>query len=150
MVKTASSSCSANAVHWMMRHIVSRLSRKHVRQDEPDHPGYDVEAQEYFCTSVSPHAHDSTSSPEFCLSLIAMNALHDPHFQGRCRRHTSLREYPSLLSTVQNLRKRLQWYWSRLFEAVESVGASDIGHRSQSAWLAQLGRHSRVPHRRHT
>ena len=24
------------------------LSRKHVRQDEPDHPGYEVETQNYF------------------------------------------------------------------------------------------------------
>ena len=36
---------STNAV---VRRIVSRLSRKHVRQDKPDHPGYEVETQKYF------------------------------------------------------------------------------------------------------
>jgi hypothetical protein len=37
---------STNAVDGMVRRIV--LSRKHVRQDEPDHPGYEVETQKYF------------------------------------------------------------------------------------------------------
>jgi hypothetical protein len=39
---------STNAVDWMMRRVASRLSRKQVRQDEPDHPGYEVETQKYF------------------------------------------------------------------------------------------------------
>jgi hypothetical protein len=32
----------------MALHIIAQLARKHVRQHERDHPGYDIEAQEYF------------------------------------------------------------------------------------------------------
>lgn len=35
-------------VVWMALRIIARLARKHVRQHERDHPGYDIEAQEYF------------------------------------------------------------------------------------------------------
>ena len=44
----AFSSCSTNTVDWMVRRFVPQLCRKHVRQDERDHPGYDVETQKYF------------------------------------------------------------------------------------------------------
>jgi hypothetical protein len=32
----------------MALRINARSARKHVRQNERDHPGYDIEAQEYF------------------------------------------------------------------------------------------------------
>jgi hypothetical protein len=32
----------------LVRRIVPRLTRKQVRQDEPDHPGYEVETQKNF------------------------------------------------------------------------------------------------------
>jgi hypothetical protein len=35
-------------VVWVVLRTIARLARKHVRQNERDHPGYDIEAQEYF------------------------------------------------------------------------------------------------------
>jgi hypothetical protein len=43
----------------MALRIIAQLARKHVRQHERDHPGYDIEAQEYFGSSVGPNAHGS-------------------------------------------------------------------------------------------
>jgi hypothetical protein len=37
-----------HVVAWMVLRFIARLARKHVRQNERDHPGYDVKAQEYF------------------------------------------------------------------------------------------------------
>jgi len=45
------------SLHWdsglyrtlcLVTRIISRLTRKQVRQDEPNYPGYDVETQKYF------------------------------------------------------------------------------------------------------
>jgi hypothetical protein len=37
-----------HVVVWVVLRTIARLARKHVRQNERDHPGYDVKAQEYF------------------------------------------------------------------------------------------------------
>lgn len=66
--------------------MVWALSGKHVRQDEGDHPAYNVETQEYFRQSVGPIAHRTFSG--LLIFLSSMHARHEDQFPDRCRRQT--------------------------------------------------------------